>query len=520
MKYKNLQFIVILFFSNVLFSQTDIVENGYNKFYYPNGSLQSEGYLKDGKPEGYWKNYYPTGVLKSEGNRKNHQLDSTWVFYTITGDTSTIITYLIGKKNGYAYEFYTKPEIPSNIGHIRSKELFVNNLKEGRSFYYYESGKLKEIVEYVGNKKDGRGFVFAEDGRIIMLYKYRKGSITERERLNRFNDEGQRVGVWKTFYEADKVHTESYYREGLLDGYYKEYSINGKLLLTHLYRKGELIETIEDETIESKEVIEYFTDGTIKSSGSFVDDKPIGIHKEYSKDGSTIVSKIYNDYYELISSGYIDTNGYKTGLWEEYNSNGDIVAKGKYVRGRRQGKWEFYYPNGQKEQLGEYDKGKYVGVWKWYYPGGELWKEEEFYNNREEGLYVEYDILGNILVEGEYFDGEREGLWTTVINDYKAVGKYVTGLMDGKWKHYFQNGNLSYEGNYIQGNPDGKHKYFYPDGTLKEEQIYNSGIRQKHWKKYNEEGELIITISYKDDIEYRINGIKVDLPSDIPILID
>ncbi len=520
MKSRLLYLIVVLLISNFLIAQDNIDPNGYNKFYYPNGSLQSEGYFKEGKPEGYWKNFYPTGVIKSEGYRKNHQLDSIWIFYSITGDTLSKITYLLGKKNGYTSEYYTKPENPAYIGNIKFKELYLNNLREGRSEYFYEDGKLKEIVEYSENKKDGRGYVYAKDGRIILIYKYRKGSITEREKLNRFNEVNQKVGVWKTFYEEDKVNTESYYRNGLLDGYYKKYSITGKLLYTHLYRNGELVETVEDDSIKSKEIVEYFTDGSIKSIGSFVDNKPIGIHKIYSKDDDKIRSKIYNDYSELISAGTIDSNGFKTGTWEEYFPDEKLKASGKFENGFRQGKWEFYYNGGNKEQTGEFDKGKYVGIWKWFYPTGELWKEEEYYNNKAEGFYIEYDINGNVLVEGEYFDGEKEGNWITVINDHKAVGKYITGLMDGKWKHYYQNGNLSFEGNFVQGNADGKHKYFYPDGTLKEEQDYSMGIRQKHWKKYDENGQLIITISYKDDKEYRINGVKVDLPTDIFFLLD
>ncbi|MBL7883037.1 MAG: hypothetical protein JNL69_03140, partial [Bacteroidia bacterium] len=59
--------------------------NGYNKFYYENGKLSSEGLMRDGKPDGYWKTYSPNGTLKSEGNRKNFQLDSTWKFYNEQG---------------------------------------------------------------------------------------------------------------------------------------------------------------------------------------------------------------------------------------------------------------------------------------------------------------------------------------------------------------------------------------------------------------------------------------------------
>jgi len=43
---------------------------------------------------------------------------------------------------------------------------------------------------------------------------------------------------------------------------------------------------------------------------------------------------------------------------------------------------------------------------------------------------------------------------------------------------------------------------------------YVMGIAEKNWKKYDENGNLLITISYKDNREYRINGQKIDFQQD------
>ena len=77
--------ILLLLFPAVLIAQPqqNTNPNGYNKFYYDNGKISSEGPMRDGKPDGYWKTYSLNGVLKSEGNRKNFQLDSVWKFYTL-----------------------------------------------------------------------------------------------------------------------------------------------------------------------------------------------------------------------------------------------------------------------------------------------------------------------------------------------------------------------------------------------------------------------------------------------------
>ena len=44
------------------------------------------------------------------------------------------------------------------------------------------------------------------------------------------------------------------------------------------------------------------------------------------------------------------------------------------------------------------------------------------------------------------------------------------------------------------------------------ERYYDSGLREKSWKKYSEEGDLIITIAYRDDVEISINGVRINLP--------
>ena len=54
---------------------------------------------------------------------------------------------------------------------------------------------------------------------------------------------------------------------------------------------------------------------------------------------------------------------------------------------------------------------------------------------------------------------------------------------------------------------------------MKEERYYDNGRREKTWKKYNEDGNLLLTITYKDDKEYRVNGVKLNLPeSDVKLI--
>ena len=60
----------------VLGQQKDSLEPA--TYYFENGQVSSEGYLRNGNPDGYWKSYHRNGKIKSEGNRKEYLLDGIW----------------------------------------------------------------------------------------------------------------------------------------------------------------------------------------------------------------------------------------------------------------------------------------------------------------------------------------------------------------------------------------------------------------------------------------------------------
>ena len=55
----------------------------------------------------------------------------------------------------------------------------------------------------------------------------------------------------------------------------------------------------------------------------------------------------------------------------------------------------------------------------------------------------------------------------------------------------------------------GKHKYYFRTGRVMLEGKYSLGLKQGDWKKYNELGELLITIKYKDGVEIKYDGTKI-----------
>jgi len=505
-----LVFALFSFIVRLSFSQENVVLNdGYQIFKYPNGTISSEGTIKNGKPEGFWKSYFVTGVKKSEGKRTNFLLDSIWVFYNQAGDTTEKINYLYGKKNGWYFKY--KKDASRGV-YIWSKELFAADKKEGTAYIYFPEGKIQQTFAYNNGKKEGLSREYDKFGNVITLLEYSNDFLVSRERINRTDNKGLKQGDWKEFYPNGGIKSETTYKDDLITGYYKEYDLRGKLTLTMLYDKGAIVKSKVEDEPDIEIVTKHDQDGKLIYSGPYRNKVPVGVHREFGKDGKVTNSFIYNDNGLLISEGIVDEAGNFNGKWKDLYSNGKIQAEGQYADNRRSGQWKFYNADGKVEQTGSYKNGRPDGLWNWYYENGAILREEEYFQGQRDGVSTEYSITGEVIAQGQYSDGERNGAWKFKSGDISEEGKYITGLKDGIWKSYYSNGKLRFKGSFVQGNADGQHVYYYENGKIKEEQYYQMGIRQKTWKKFDETGLPYIVISYKDDTEVSINGVRIKLP--------
>ncbi len=141
--------------------------------------------------------------------------------------------------------------------------------------------------------KEGIAKEYAEDGRITQLITYKKGFISNRERINRFDSEGKKHGNWKYFYDDGSLQLECIYKHGLRNGYYKEYDADGNLLFAYKYVDGEKQEFVAElSKLDVKR--EYYPDGNIKVKATYnKENKPEGVWREYTEEGEVEKSFIY-----------------------------------------------------------------------------------------------------------------------------------------------------------------------------------------------------------------------------------
>ncbi len=486
------------------FAQQDTLKpnpNGYNKFYYRNGKLASEGTMRNGKPDGYWKNYYKTGGLKSEGNRKDFLLDSTWKFYDENGNLTLEINYKAGKKNGYRYTYQ---------GNEITKEYFVNGVKQDYSFVLYPNGRIKLKIPFTDGLESGLAREYDSSGNIIQLITYKKGYVVERERINRYDANNMPHGKWKWFYDDETLKSEGNYNHGLKNGYFKEYDHEGNLLSAKKFVNGEEMEKAE-ELVKLDVRKEYYPNGSIKTMATYSEDGvPEGIRREYDPDGKVVRSFVFRKG-KVVEEGIITDAGTKEGNWKEYYPDGQLKAIGYFENDNKTGEWKYYYPNGKLEETGKFVNGKPDSVWRWFYPSGKLLRKESFFNGLSDGLLTEYDEDGNVIIQGDFIEGKKEGIWIYIVGDNRDEIEYADGLRNGESKSYYKNITLSYEGKYVDDLPNGEHTWYWVNGRIKQKGKYVMGRKTGDWKKYDPDGNIIITITYRNGKEIKYDGIAVDL---------
>ncbi len=497
----------MLFVSLAIFSQEEdkIVTNGYNIFYAEDSSKVSEGTMRNGRPDGYWKNYYSSGILKSEGNRKDFELDSIWKFYDEEGKIILEISYEKGKKNGFRTTYQGDEII---------KENFIDDVKQGNTLVFYPDKLIKSKTPFINGLEEGIAREYDTNGNIIQLITYKKGYITDRERINRYDSDNMSHGNWKWFSDDEMiVLIDGNYKHGLKHGYFKEYDKDGNLISATKYIDGEKFEKAEE--LQKLDIrTDYYPNGKVKVVGTYTKDGvPEGVRREYNEQGQVERSFIFR-YGRIVGEGIFTDAGQKQGNWKEYYIDGNLKATGNYINDLHEGIWKYYYKNGQLEEIGKYVNNAPDSTWYWYFSDGNLLRKEQFYNGLRDGMLTEYDREGNIITQGDYLEGMKEGNWIYQVGDSKEEGEYGEDLRNGLWNSYYADGNLRFEGKFIDGNPNGEHSWYWNSGKLKQQGKYIMGRKNGDWKKFDENGIPIIIISYTGGKETKYDGISIESDED------
>ena len=260
---KNFLFIFLLFLVNSIFSYSSIKavnEKELQKVFDRNKEVivVYRTNIKDGLPKKYIENIIPKEEFNiSNDNRikntiryvQKNKLDILAEIYTPSGDLTVKTEIKLRKEVLFNEIEKLVKEIEENEASNQSdilnnkfSENFEENVKSFISYSYYDDGSLNSKTEYDFERKNIAMITYSE-GKILSesIAKY-KGSIQDEnididfyENLSKTYtkmkvkkvENGQEV---RTFYSNGKLKSVGVYKGNILNGDYKEYDENGKLI--------------------------------------------------------------------------------------------------------------------------------------------------------------------------------------------------------------------------------------------------------------------------------------------------
>ncbi len=226
-----------------------LTEGLIQKFISTKGKIIGIGPVRYGQKNGHWRIFYQTtGTIKEEGQYINNTVHGTWTRYYESGSIKAETRYDHGLRSGLFKSYHEN-------GVLESEGSFKKNNKIGEWKIYYNSSVLKIIAKY--------------------------------------NDKGEVIDTWKSFYESGQVEQICPYVDGQIHGYCKIYWPSGQLKACGAYHKGQI----------DRHWKYYYENGVLEREGPML-------------------------------------NGKQNGHWTHYYESGVVKAKGSYINGEKTGKWK------------------------------------------------------------------------------------------------------------------------------------------------------------------------------------
>lgn len=172
----------------------------------------------------------------------------------------------------------------------------------------------------------------------------------------------------------------------------------------------------------------YYENGVLKEYGNYDNGKKDGTWREYYFNGETkrvrqfnydVLSR-YMSYYingNLLVTGVFDENGKKHGNWQQFYENRELKLNGDYQHGKKHGAWKYYNSYGVIYKVQNYEDGVETSKWETNYDAGDESvtrdsKRFSRYNgNKLDGEWKFYNENGKCIERGNYKNDKKDGEW-------------------------------------------------------------------------------------------------------------
>lgn len=222
-------------------------------------------------------------------------------------------SYSHGRKTGVWIKFHKDGKTAKLKGN------YINNRPSGNYSRYYANGKLKESGFFSDEKQQGTLTRYYSNGQIAYLAS--------------FGTEGKENGTVKHYFENGKIQAEYTLSGGKLNGIYRQYNENGTVKFAYNTVNGKMVETIKNNTANSKEVTPSDSDETPPTVKN-----PITKGVTFFAEG---YNKVYNENDEIWLDGNFKGGQLYDGKVYVYSANGLL----KHIKIFKEGKFHSFSQN-------------------------------------------------------------------------------------------------------------------------------------------------------------------------------
>lgn len=285
-----------------------------------------------------------------------------------------------------------------NTGHVKFTAVFDEN-KLVKEFILYEAKDVpaKTIFFTKSNTSDHVDLTFNYQGQEIPAYPIGKTKVFKDGHLVQsilFNENGEPPVV--SNYDQNKLKTsegpgsvsgdiqkeweiiksgEWKYFEGSNLTSISVYDQNGNKKAENLYSNGALIKENKFIANKASETTVFFTDGTIKETGTRQNDRKIGTWKYFNSKGQLKSTVTYRNGVEHLKSVYESQGNLVKHL--ELKTDQEELPKSMQALDMIY-KTTTFYPDSTVQSLGYTHKNNQIGVFEYYNSNGELSEIKEY----------------------------------------------------------------------------------------------------------------------------------------------
>lgn len=342
---------------------------------------------------------------------------------------------------------------------------FENGVQQGLETGYWEGGNVRYKTTYQNDKEVGISEHFSPEGELTAKI------------CNDANGVNQYFNLGKLNREVHKV-------DGLLQGIETTWGLNGQVISTQEYAKGQ----------KQGDYFEYFDDNKVKRHYRYDNDYKVGEQLDFHENGQ-------------LARKEITEAPWNVKLSEQYNDQGEILSS---TEEKHQGdRWIYqkrqYFKQGKLIRSNEEDQLK---KWSLYeeFSEGELVARTESINSNRTGLYIVSSGFFEdkpLLTQEYYQNGLRHGTYERIqLNDKQRTvierGQYTHDKPSGTWmKRQFEHGKstFSYDD---KGELHGEYRNETDSGQLLELLTFTHGKATGLCQRYANNGQLYEKGEYRD----------------------